>query len=75
MRKLGVLDLDAFYPPRDRTALALKLNGLLASPSFAAWNQGRALDIGAMLEAGGRPQAAIVSVSHLSEASACSWSP
>jgi len=68
MRKLGVLDLDAFYPPKDRTALALKLNGLLASPSFAAWNQGRPLDIGAMLQAGGRPQAAIVSVSHLSEA-------
>ena len=32
MRKLGVLDLDAFYPPKDRAALALKLNGLLASP-------------------------------------------
>jgi hypothetical protein len=68
MRKLGVLDLDAFYPPKDRTALALKLNGLLASPSFAAWNQGRALDIEAMLHADGRPQAAIVSISHLSEA-------
>jgi DNA helicase HerA-like ATPase len=68
MRKLGVLDLDAFYPPKDRAALALKLNGLLASPSFAAWNQGRALDIDAMLQADGRPQAAIISVSHLSEA-------
>ena len=47
MRKLGVLDLDSFYPPKDRTALALKLNGLLASPSFASWNQGRDLDIDA----------------------------
>ncbi len=68
MRKLGVLDLDAFYPPRDRAALALKLNGLLASPSFAAWNTGRALDLDALLFADGRPQAAIISVSHLSEA-------
>jgi hypothetical protein len=68
MRKLGVLDLDTFYPPKDRAALALKLNGLLASPSFASWNQGRALDIDAMLHADGRPQAAIISVSHLSEA-------
>ncbi len=68
MRKLGVLDLDTFYPPRDRAELALKLNGLLASPSFASWNQGRALDIEAMLRAEGRPQAAIVSVAHLSEA-------
>ncbi|MGD8487082.1 MAG: ATP-binding protein, partial [Chloroflexota bacterium] len=68
MRKLGVLDLDTFYPPKDRAALALKLNGLLASPSFASWNQGRALDVGSMLQADGRPQAAIISVSHLSEA-------
>ncbi len=67
MRKLGVLDLDAFYPPASRAALALKLNGLLASPSFAAWNQGRPLDIDAMLGGGGRPRAAIVSVAHLSE--------
>ena len=55
-------------PPKDRATLALRLNGLLASPSFAAWNQGRALDIEAMLHADGQPQAAIVSVSHLSEA-------
>jgi hypothetical protein len=68
MRKLGVLDLDTFYPPGDRAALALRLNGLLASPSFAAWNQGLDLDIGALLTADGRPQAAIISVSHLSEA-------
>jgi DNA helicase HerA-like ATPase len=68
MRKLGVLDLDTFYPPKDRAVLALKLNGLLASPSFASWNQGQALDIEALLHADGRPQAAIVSVSHLSEA-------
>ena len=68
MRKLGVLDLDTFYPPKDRTALALKLNGLLASPSFASWNQGRALDIDSLLHAEGKPQAAIISISHLSEA-------
>ncbi len=67
MRKLGVLELDTFYPPRERSALAMKLNGLLASPSFAAWNQGRALDIDAMLSTDGRPQAAIVTVSHLSD--------
>jgi hypothetical protein len=68
MRKLGVLDLDTFYPPAERAALALKLNGLLASPSFASWNQGQPLDIETMLRAGGRPQAAIISLSHLSEA-------
>ncbi|MEX1296696.1 MAG: DUF87 domain-containing protein [Candidatus Limnocylindrales bacterium] len=67
MRKLGVLDLDGFYPPKDRAALALKLNGLLASPAFSSWNQGRPLDIASMLHADGRPQAAIVSVSHLTD--------
>jgi hypothetical protein len=68
MRKLGVLDLDTFYPARDRSELALKLNGLLASPSFSAWHRGLALDIDALLRADGRPQAAIISISHLSEA-------
>ncbi|MEM7143283.1 MAG: hypothetical protein AAF548_19865, partial [Actinomycetota bacterium] len=68
MRKLGVIELDTFFPPSDRTALAMKLNGLLASPSFAAWGDGVPLDIGAMLEGdGGKPQAAIVSIAHLSD--------
>jgi hypothetical protein len=49
MRKLGVLDLDTYSPPKDRAALALKLNGLLASPAFAAWNQGLPMDIEAIL--------------------------
>jgi hypothetical protein len=68
MRKLGVLDLDTFYPARARSELALKLNGLLASPSFSAWHRGLALDIDALLRADGRPQAAIISIAHLSEA-------
>ena len=44
LRKLGVFELDTFFPPKDRTALALKLNALVASPSFAAWGEGAALD-------------------------------
>ena len=28
LRKLGVFDVDTFFPPKDRTALALRLNGL-----------------------------------------------
>ena len=42
LRKLGVFELDEFFPPADRTKLALRLNGLLASPAFAAWGQGDA---------------------------------
>ena len=49
LRKLGVFEIDAFFPPSDRTALALKLNALIASPAFAAWNEGAPLDPQALL--------------------------
>jgi len=69
LRKLGVFDLDTFFPPKDRTKLALTLNGLLASPSFASWTQGQPVDIDTLLRtADGRPRAAIVSVAHLNDA-------
>lgn len=48
-RKLGVFELDAFIPIKQRTALAMKLNGLVASPSFAAWREGEPLDIAYLL--------------------------
>jgi Helicase HerA, central domain len=68
LRKLGVLELDQFYPERDRRGLAMKLNGLLASTSFAAWMSGPPLDIDAMLHtADGRPRCAIVTTAHLSD--------
>ena len=68
MRKLGVIDLETFYPAGDRMALALKLNGLLASPAFASWAEGVPLDIDAMLYGPNRkPQAAIIELAHLSD--------
>lgn len=68
MRKLGVLDLDAFFPAKDRQALVMKLNGLLASPSFASWAEGAPLDIEQMLwDDAGSARAAIVSLGHLEE--------
>jgi hypothetical protein len=68
IRKLGVFDLDTFYPPAERTALAMRLNGLLASTAFAAWAAGPPLDIDALLHtADGKPRAAIVSIAHLSD--------
>ncbi len=68
IRKLGVFELDTFFPPNDRTALAMKLNGLLASPSFAAWAQGAPLDIGSLLRTSdGKPRCAIVTTAHLSD--------
>jgi Helicase HerA, central domain len=67
-RKLGVLELDTFYPAKDRQELVLKLNGLVASPSFAAWSKGISLDIESLLHSpDGRPKASIISIAHLSE--------
>ena len=67
-RKLGVFDIDSFFPEKGRMALAMKLNGLLASPSFAAWLEGSPLDVGEMLTGGEKVKAAIVYLTHLSEA-------
>lgn len=68
IRKLGVIDLDTFFPPSDRMQLALKLNGLIASPAFASWVQGVDLDIGSLLYTpDGDPRCAIVSIAHLSD--------
>ncbi len=68
IRKLGVFELDAFFPPKDRTAFAMRLNGLLASPSFGAWMQGPPLDIESMLHGpDGQPRCAIVTTAHLTD--------
>ncbi|MET0577198.1 MAG: helicase HerA-like domain-containing protein, partial [Ilumatobacteraceae bacterium] len=68
MRKLGVFEVDQFFPPADRMKLALKLNGLLASPAFAAWGAGQPLDIQSLLYApDGRGRCAIVTTAHLSD--------
>ena len=43
--KVGVIDLETFYPAKERFALAMRLNNLLASPGFAAWMEGESLDV------------------------------
>ena len=68
MQRVGVLDLESFYPAKERFALAMQLNNLLASPSFAAWTQGEPLDVGRLLHtAAGKPRVAIFSVAHLGD--------
>jgi hypothetical protein len=68
LRKLGVFEIDAFFPPKDRTELALKLNSLIASPAFAAWGEGAPLDPQTLLfSPEGKPRAAIVYTAHLSD--------
>ncbi|MDX1418366.1 MAG: DUF87 domain-containing protein [Rubricoccaceae bacterium] len=68
MSHIGVLEVDTFFPVRQRQSLAMRLNGLLASPSFAAWAQGEPLDVGSMLYAdGGRPRVSVFSIAHLDD--------
>jgi hypothetical protein len=67
--RVGVLELQAFYPEKDRFGLAMRLNGLLAAPGFAMWLEGQPMDVGAMLHASsGKPRCAIVSIAHLNDA-------
>ena len=66
-RKLGVFDLDVFFPQKQRMKLALKLNSLLASPSMASWLEGEPLDIENLLGAGGKTPCAIIYMAHLNE--------
>jgi len=67
--KVGVLDLESFYPASDRFALAMRLNNVLAAPGFAAWLEGEPLDVGKLLYGPtGKPRVAIVSIAHLGDA-------
>jgi hypothetical protein len=69
LAKIGVLDLETFYPAKDRFGLVLMLNNLLASPGFSAWMEGQPLDIGQILYTpAGKPRIAIFSIAHLSDA-------
>lgn len=66
--KLGVIELEQFYPERDRRQFAVRLNGLLASPSFAAWGNGAPLDIQSLLYTPeGRPRCAVITTAHLDD--------
>jgi hypothetical protein len=67
--RVGVVDVESFYPAKDRRALAMSLNTLLASPGFSAWLTGEPLDIQRLLwTAEGKPRVSILSIAHLSEA-------
>jgi len=68
IRKLGVFEIDQFFPPADRTKLAFTLNALVASPTFAAWGEGEPLDPQKLLfTTDGKPRCAVLYLAHLSE--------
>jgi hypothetical protein len=67
--KVGVIDLETFFPAKERFALAMKLNNLIASPGFAGWMEGESLDVGSLLYTrDGKPKLSILSIAHLADA-------
>jgi hypothetical protein len=67
--RIGVLDLETFYPARERQELALRFNSVLASPGFELWSTGEPLQAGSLLfTPDGRPRIAILSIAHLDDA-------
>ncbi len=69
LTRLGVFDLETFFPAPDRFQLAVSLNSLLASPAFAGWLQGDPMEIPNFLAAeDGRPRHSIFYIAHLGDA-------
>jgi hypothetical protein len=67
--KVGVVDLESFFPAKERFALAMQLNGVLAAPGFEVWLEGEPLDPQTLLyDATGRPRVSVFSVAHLGDA-------
>jgi hypothetical protein len=68
MDRVGVFDLESFFPSTERMKMAVSLNNVLASPTFAGWLEGEPLDIKKLLYTDhGLPRLSIISIAHLSD--------
>ena len=69
MTRIGMLDVESFYPPKDRFDLAMQLNNLLAAPGFSLWFEGEPLEINKLLfSEKGKPKVSIFYTAHLNDA-------
>jgi len=67
--KVGVMNVDSFFPAKDRFKLAMALNNLLAAPGFEAWMQGTPLNAKNLLYTDeGKPRISVMSIAHLDDA-------
>ena len=67
--KVGVMNLDSFFPAKDRFSLAMSLNNLLAAPGFEAWMTGTPLNAKNLLYTDeGKPRISVMAISHLDDA-------
>jgi hypothetical protein len=68
LAKVGIVDLESFFPSKERFALAMQLNQLLAAPGFQGWIEGEALDVDRLLYGlNGRPRVSVISIAHLDD--------
>ncbi len=66
--RVGIVDLESFFPAKDRFALAMQLNQLLAAPGFHAWMEGEVLDVDRLLYGlNGRARVSVISIAHLDD--------
>ena len=67
--KLGVFDVNSFFPEKERFGLAMSLNNILAAPAFQTWIEGQPLDVASLLYgANGKPRHSVFYIAHLSDA-------
>jgi hypothetical protein len=67
--KLGVFDVNTFFPEKDRFQLAMLLNNILAAPAFQTWIEGQPLNIADLLfDPDGRPRHSVFYIAHLTDA-------
>ncbi len=68
LQRIGVMDLESFFPEKNRFALAMQLNNLLAAPGFEAWIEGQPLDAAKLLYTeAGKPRVSVMSIAHLDD--------
>lgn len=68
INRIGAFEVDTFYPQAERLKLAVSLNNILASPSFATWIMGEGLDFNKMMRSpDGKPRQNIFYLAHLEE--------
>ncbi len=68
-KKLGVFDVDTFFPEGDRFELAMLLNNILAAPGFQTWIDGQPLEVASLLYGpDGRPRHSVFYIAHLNDA-------
>jgi hypothetical protein len=68
IRQVGAFDIETFFPAKDRFSLAMRLNHIIAAPSFQSWMNGQPLDIpGFLATKEGKPRHSIFYIAHLNE--------